>query len=279
MCSMKLKEKNNLNLTPAISELAGIFAADGSMQKNHICFWGNPKADKDFYDIHLRKLFLKAFNFTINPHEKKSNYVYGFYICDKSIIKYFNEILNFPIGKKTYSLSIPNIIYTNKDKKILCAFIRGFFAGDGCLNFDKRYAKDQKILKIIHTYPRIQIKSVSKTVIYQLSNILNKLNIRNFVSKKCSKKENEADSYLLQISGVLMLEKWMEEIGFSNTNHSTRYEIFKKHGLVPPNTSYSQRMAILEGKLDPWSFYPKRTRSLVWIRRQDQIVPLEPSKL
>ena len=26
-------------MTSEIAELAGIFAADGSMQKNHICFW------------------------------------------------------------------------------------------------------------------------------------------------------------------------------------------------------------------------------------------------
>ena len=37
-------------ITSEIAELAGIFAADGFMQKYHICFWGNPKSDKEFYD-------------------------------------------------------------------------------------------------------------------------------------------------------------------------------------------------------------------------------------
>lgn len=277
---MKFKIKE---ITPEISELAGIFAADGSMQKNHICFWGNPASDKDLYDIHLTKLFLKAFNIKINPHEKESNSVYGFYICKKNIIKYFNQVLKFPIGKKTYSLNIPDIIYTSKDQRIVCSFIKGFFAGDGCLNFDKRYANDQKILKIIHTYPRLQIKSVSKKIIYQLSELLKRLKIKNFIYKYHNKKKNEADSYLLQISGISRLEKWSQIIGFSNKNHSTRYEMFKKYGFVPSNTAYSDRLAILKGKLDPWSFYPKWARSLAWIRRQKNrkksVLSLEPSKL
>lgn len=264
---LSIQENKNI-ITAEIAELAGLFAADGSMQKEHICFWGNPKSDGDFYDKYLKKLFLKTFNIVIKPHEKESNFVYGFYICDKKIINFFNNGLGFPIGNKTYSVKVPDVIYKSQDKSMISAFINGFFAGDGCLNFDKRYSKDQKILKIIHTYPRIIMKCVSKKIIYQLSDMLNYLGIKNFVAAKHSKKKNEVDSYALQISGRKMLEKWVENIGFSNRNHTSRYEIFKKYGFVPPNTTYGQRVKILEGKLDPWSFYPKWACSLGWIRRQ-----------
>ncbi len=271
-----------MEINSEISEIAGIFAGDGSMQKNHICFWGNPKSDKDLYDKYLKALFLKSFNIKISPYEKHSNSVYGFYICNKFIIKFFNETLMFPIGKKTYSLKVPKIIYNSKDDRIISAFIKGFFAGDGCLNFDKRYANDQKILKIIHTYPRIQIKCVSKEFIFQLSNMLNRLKIKNFISKKISNKRNEVNSYMLQISGKLMLKNWVGEIGFSNPNHSSKYKIFKKYGFIPQNTTYEDRIKILENKINPWSFYPKWACSLVWIRRQKMDIPfypLEPSKL
>ena len=257
---------NSDEITVEIAELAGFFAADGSMQKEHLCFWGNPKSDKDYYDRYLPKLFSKAFGISINPHEKPSNSVYGFYICNKKIIEFFNKKLGFPIGKKTYSVEIPDIIY--RDKNLVRAFIRGFFAGDGCLNFDKRYSQDQKILRVIHTYPRIQIKCVSKNLIYQMSNFLNNLEIINFISKKQSRKRNEAESYMLQVSGKIMLDRWVDEIGLSNDNHRTRYEIFKKHGFVPSNTTYKERLKILEGKLNPWSFYPKWACSLAWIGRQ-----------
>ncbi len=267
-----LENSKNFQSNPTkiieISEIAGLFAADGSMQRGHICFWGNPKSDKEYYDNHLKKLFLKAFNFVINPHEKPSNSVYGFYVCDKTIINFFNEVLEYPFGNKTYTLRVPNIIYQNKNKEVIRSFVRGFFSGDGCLNFDKRYANDQKILKIIHTYPRIQLKCVSKLLIYQLAEMVNRLNIKNFVSTQHSHKENEVDSYTLQISGKIMLDKWVKEIGFPNANHSSRYEIFKKQGFVPPNTTYNQRKDILEGRIDPWSFYPKWACSIAWITRQ-----------
>ena len=136
--------------------------------------------------------------------------------------------------------------------------LAGLFAADGCLNFDKRYAKDQAILRVIHTYPRIQIHCVSQRIILQMSKMLKRFEIKNFVSVKKSIKDNEVNSYMLQVSGVKMLEKWVEEIGFSNKSHLTRYEIFKKVGFVPSNTSYEQRLRILDGELDPWSFYPKR---------------------
>lgn len=257
----------NLKINSNISEIAGFFAADGSMQKNHICFWGNIEADRDYYDIRLKKLFLDEFGISINPHEKRSNSVYGFYVCNRQIIDYFSKVLGFLFGEKTNSVMIPEIIMKSSDENKL-AFIRGFLAGDGCLNFDKRYAKDQEILKIIHTYPRIQIKSVSERIISQISEILNENGIRNFISLKKSKKNNEKDSYMLQVSGVKMMGVWESLIGFSNPNHSTKCEIFKKHGFVPSHTAYRDRLAILDGVLDPWSFYPLRTCSLVWIRRQ-----------
>ena len=247
-----------INTSLEVAEIAGIFAADGSMQKNHICFWGNPKADRDFYDNHIKFLFLKAFDIQIRPHEKKSNFVYGFYVCNKNTINFFNEILGFPFGCKTYSVEVPSEIFNNINKKILSAFLRGFFSGDGCLNFDKRYGNGyQKILTIVHTYPRIQIKCVCKKLIYKLSDMLHRLKIKNFVSRHTTKKDNEVDIFMLQVSGKNRLNTWAKVIGFPNKNHYSRYQIFKKYGFVPPNTTLEQRIKILNEELDPYSFYKK----------------------
>jgi hypothetical protein len=266
-------------ITQEQSELAGIFAADGSMQKEHLCIWGNLNNDREYYDRRLTRLFKQAFDIKIRPHEKLSNSVYGFYVCDKKVLSFFNETLGFPIGKKTYSVKIPSNILHNKDEKIKGAFVRGYFAGDGCLNFDKRYGNYQEIIKIIHTYPRIQITCVSKQMVLDLSRVLHQFGINNFISKRKSSKENEVDSYLLQVSGTERLIRWAEKIGFANRNHQVIYEIFKKYGFVPPNTNYSQRIGILEGRINPWAFYPKWACSLVWIGRQDRNIPLKPSKL
>ncbi|MBI5884952.1 DUF2283 domain-containing protein [archaeon] len=47
--------------------------------------------------------------------------------------------LGFEAGNKTYSLKVPEQILNAKDPKIWAAFVRGYFAADGCLNFHKRY--------------------------------------------------------------------------------------------------------------------------------------------
>src|SRR3989344_3373733 len=130
---MEATETNKISLE--IAELAGIFAADGSMQKQHICFWGNITEDKKYYDTIIVPLFRKAFSIEIKPHEKASNSVYGFYVCKKEVIKFFNENLKFPIGCKTYTVRVPAVIRDSKNPKIWCAFIRGFTDSDGTLSF------------------------------------------------------------------------------------------------------------------------------------------------
>lgn len=242
-------------LNANIAEIVGFFVADGCLQKNYICFWGNLSEDRNFYDYYLKKLFKQSFDINIKPHEKKSNSVYGFYVCNKEILNFFKKDLGFNPGSKTYSVRVPEIIMGNEDNLIIAAFIRGFCAGDGCLTFGKCYGNCKEILSKINTYPRIQLVSVSKDLIEDISVLLNRLGIKHFISKRNSRKVNEVDSYLLQISGKKRLEKWMEIIGFSNANHQTKYEIFKKHGFVPPFTTYEDRKKILKGEICPFSFY------------------------
>lgn len=256
------------NITPEIAEIAGIFAADGSMQKNHICFWGNIREDVEYYNGTIKTLFKKAFNIDINPHPKKSNSVYGFYICNKKIIRYFNEVLGFSFGNKTYTVRIPKIIMDSKDPKIWTSFIRGVFDNDGCLNFDKRRGTCQEILKIIHTYPRIHLASTSHNLIKDIVELLERIKIPHCYGLIRKGKKNKKDYLLLQVSGNSRLENWMNLIGFNNPVQITRYEIFKKHGFVPVNTDIVTRKKILKGEIDPWNFYPKRACSLVWTRRQ-----------
>jgi hypothetical protein len=256
-----LRENNDIettfnDITVESAELAGIFAADGSMQKQHISFWGNITEDKDHYNQTIKRLFRAAFQIDINPHEKASNSVYGFYVCDKKVIKYFNEFLGFKFGNKTYTVQIPNVIMKSENPEIWSAFIRGFCDSDGSLNFDKRRGKCRDLLKIIHTYPRIQIKSASPHICSDISILLNRLSINHIVCRINSRKPNEKDQTLVQISGKKRLEDWINKVGFNNPVNQTRYEIFKKHGFVPPRTTIAQRKDIIAGFIDPWKFYP-----------------------
>ena len=79
--------------------------------------WENIFADKDYYDNIVCPLFSKIFNKEVVAHEKKSNGVYGFYICDKNVINIFQE-MGFT-RRKTYTVRVPSAIFNNIESSAL----------------------------------------------------------------------------------------------------------------------------------------------------------------
>src|SRR3989344_7237946 len=121
-----------MNLTEDLAEALGMFAADGCMQDKYICMWGNIGEDKDYYDTIVCPLFSKICNKNIVAHEKKSNSVYGFYVCNKKIVQLFKD---FGFNKrKTYTVKAPEAIVNSNQENLYAAFIRGFTDCDGCIS-------------------------------------------------------------------------------------------------------------------------------------------------
>ncbi|MDO8647699.1 MAG: LAGLIDADG family homing endonuclease [Candidatus Diapherotrites archaeon] len=242
-------------ITPEISEIAGVFAADGSMQEKHICFWGNPIEDKEYYDNVLGELFKKAFGIEIRLHEKKSNGVYGFYVCKKHVLDYFKNELGFKPGPKTYTVQVPKIILESNDLKIQKAFVQGFMSADGCLTFYKRGGTASNFNKKYNVCPRIMLSSVSEKIILQLQEILNKIEINSFIMKAKSANPKWKDNIILYVNGTERVKRWNELIGFSNPKDKTKFEIFKQFGFCPLKTSIFQRYKILNNELSIYDFY------------------------
>jgi len=238
--------------TEELSEILGMFAADGCLQKEYICIWGNINEDKDYYNKIVCPLFSKVFKKNVVAHEKKSNSVYGFYLCDKKIVRFFRRI-GFS-NKKTYDVKVPKMILNSNNLKIYAAFIRGFTDCDGCLVFQRRIGKYILFKRKFHTYPKIEIKIVSKQMIEDLSYILSKLNIAHTIHKT---KGSNADVYRIVIRGPSRIKLWIEKIGFNNPVQFSKYLIWKKFGFCPIRTNLKQRKLILQNKLDPYSLYKR----------------------
>lgn len=161
-----------------LAEILGIFAADGCMQANYLCIWGNLKEERDYYDNHLVSLFKKKFNLILKMHPKGSNSLHGFHLCDRKILNLFNQ-LGFHKGNKTYDLEVPQLVLENQS--VYSDFIRGYFDGDGCLNFQNRTGRYKFEKKRYHYYPRLIISSVSKKIINQLCFMLSNLKLNILV--------------------------------------------------------------------------------------------------
>ena len=242
-----------MKLTKEFSEILGMFAADGCLQKEYVCMWGNIYQDKDYYDKIVCPLFSQVFNKSLIAHEKKSNSVYGFYLCSKEVVQLFKN-LGFT-NNKTYDVKIPKEVLESKNKEIYAAFIRGYADCDGCIDFLKRKGKYKPFKLRYNTYPRVWIVSVSHEVIKQISKLLTIMDIKHTIVDRKSPKETEKDAKTIAIRGPKRMEDFMKKIGFNNPGHYTKYLIWKKFGMCPPRTTLEQRKLILKNQINPFSFY------------------------
>jgi intein/homing endonuclease len=240
-----------VKLTKELAEILGMFAADGCLQNDYICMWGNITEDKNYYDKIVCPLFSKTFNRKVIAHAKKSNSVYGFYICDKKIVKIFEE-LGFS-NNKTYNVKAPKIILKNNDDKIIASFVRGYADCDGCLYFQRRRGKYKEFKLKHNTYPKIEMDSVSQKMAQDISYLLDKLNIPHTINISHSKKDNEKPKHRVMIRGPPRVELFLSKISFNNPAQHSKYLIWKKFGMCPIRTTLEQRKLILKSKLDPFS--------------------------
>lgn len=215
--------------------------------------WGNLTEDKEYYDTVLCSLFQKVFGTVLHPHAKPSNSVYGFYLCNKNVVTFFNKVLQFPIGSKTYCVSVPRLILEQPD--LHPAFIRGFADGDGCVHFSKRKGPYSFFKRTRHTYPRIILSSVSYTIALQIKSMLDSLDIHSTLLTKKLARKQKVPVNVITIRGLNSLRKWIRVIGFSNPVHQTKVEIGERFGFCPTYTTLKQRRAILDGQILPDTFY------------------------
>ena len=62
--------------------------------------------------------------------------------------------------------------------------------------------------------------------------------------------------------------KWFEEISFRNIKHLTKVKIWGQFGFCPPYTNLQQRFKILNGNLNPLTFYQDLdSLSLTYIKK------------
>jgi len=245
-----------IEINSQIAEIIGMFAVDGCLQPKYVCIWGNINQDQKYYDNVVCPLFSSVFKKKIVAHEKKSNSVYGFYLCGKNAVDFFKRY-GFKVGNKTYIVTVPKIILNSKNPILYSSFIRGFADCDGFLNFVRRKQHSSPFHQSFNTYPRIYCVSVSKRLILDISYMLTKLNIKHAVETRRvgNSKKNKVDAFVVAIRGIDRLEEWIKTIGFKNPTQFTKYLVWKRYGFCPPNTTFKDREEMLAGNLNPNPFY------------------------
>lgn len=242
-----------------IAEFCGAAIGDGWIQSNEKSFFlaGDPNEDKEYYDFHMLPLINKILNLELKTKNFPYWKVYGISIHKKELIKKLRGF-GLPTGKKVDTAKIPKWIMKSNNK-IMTAFIRGLFDTDGCVFCQKDYTKyANEFNSKYHSKIRIRISSISKKLISEVFEIIDKLNI------KCIKRElkrgwsnhrNNHNVYILEINKIEDIKNFFDKEIPKNPKHITKYLIWKRFGFCPQKTTIEQRKQILKNKLDPHMFY------------------------
>jgi hypothetical protein len=137
--------------------------------------------------------------------------------------------------------------------------VRGLFDTDGSVFCQRDYTKYANDFNFKHHIKiRVRIGSVSEILVNQIFDLLIELKfkcVKRKIKRKFSHNRNNHDMYMLEINSLESINKFFNELKPSNQRHLTKYQIWKKFGFCPPNTTITQRKDILKNKLNPYKLY------------------------
>ena len=236
---------NRLNYN--LAELVGVIIGDGSILYNkekriyRLEIAGNATEDIEYFNKLkeiINKISLSKNRAKIRFRKHKLGKSITLYINNKNFIKYLIQKLKLPSGKKTFSIKIPQkFLNWNVSKHIL----RGIFESDGSIYFSK-----SKLIKYPN-YPRIEIKTSSKNLKKQIVKLLEQNNFKVQTLDSNSDKTTK-----IYISGDIMLNKWVKEIGVSSIKNQSKIALFKKLGYYMPKSTLEDRRKILKGHINQY---------------------------
>jgi len=232
-----------------MAELMGIHIGDGCISVNarysEYYLGGDITEEVEYHDKWVSKLFNKKVMFPL--YGKKVTYkfhpkvgIYGFHIFDKKIVNFFNK-LGIKSGPKT-NVEIPKIIFS--DKNLTKRFLRGLLDTDGNIYFDKNRTSKNPI----NNCPVIQLGTVSEILCNQIFDVMFNLGFHPRKKKPHQGKRDKNFVHTILLYRRGDIRKYINEIGFKNPKHYTKWLVFKKLGLCPPNTKLKQRQEMLKQK-------------------------------
>ena len=208
-----MKELNN-----KVSELVGAIIGDGcisykpEINQYFVEIVGNPKEEKAYFQ-HLSSIFKEEFALktfiTIRERGLRMK------IHSKEFVEFLvNQLKLVPNKDKGANIVIPSLILKKENLTKYC--LRGIVDTDGSFFLSR---KGKRL-----DYPSIEISTTSNNLAEQIRTFLSKsfrIGFREF------KQANYKKIYRVSLNGDKMVEKWFQEIGFSNPRNKRRYKRYK----------------------------------------------------
>ncbi len=163
-----------IKFSPKLAYFYGVLVGDGNIgyreKKKEYCIkcFGNPKDEKEFYDMLIKNLIKKLFNLdtTVKFHDKKTTR--GSSLYSKTFVRYLTEV-GLPLGKKYDKLKIPKVFSGDE-------LIKNFISGVADTDFHLALKRNN--------YPMIIGISKSERFINEIKEYLLKQGFRVFKKKR-----------------------------------------------------------------------------------------------
>ena len=217
-------KQKSVNIPKEVDEdlayLTGVLISDGHLSKDYIDFCCYEEGVKNAVKEKLLKKFGK-FDSYYNDNR--------IYLCNVFIPYFFNRVFGIPIGKKSYTVRVPEIIFKS-DNKVIASFLRGLFDGDGTVSAGLSY------------------KTCSKELAEGITYLLSRLGISSYL-------RNEGKENRLNVPSPDYVN-YKEIIGFNELKKSKKldyliskqvdYKTFIRHDRIPgaPILSIIKRIGI-----------------------------------
>jgi len=168
-----------------------------------------------------------------------------------------HNVLGLPIGPKAALSGLPTAIIETSESCIKNC-IKGIADTDFSLTFLKKH-------RDFHYYPKIRgvfaNKALVKDLEHWLSEVFGFATTTSYDVRRVHPRTGAVfTGHVIELNGEEMLEKWISEIGFYSSKHLTKYSLWKKYGFCPAKTSTLERISMLEGKMNPCSWYKSNIR-------------------
>lgn len=215
-----------------LAEEIGIHIGDGNLYVNtnkdgsksfKYGISGDLTNEYSYHVEHISKLMNELYNIQGKIYSIKNKNSIDSVYKSKTIVEFKNKILNLPIGSKV-NIKIPKGILKNKELERKC--IVGIIDTD--FNLTSSLAITGKLNNLF--------------VVKEMCNILE----RNKILFICRRYKNYGRFYIRQKGAIKIIEDW----GLNNQKHISKYLIWKEFKKFIPFTTTTERLAVLNDKLD-----------------------------
>lgn len=194
-----------------LGEACGIFAGDGGLyatERSCVLEVRGNKSELHYYINYVKPIFERVLSRRLKIVKRyyPGGHVIGIRACGRETMRIFSVFLEFPVGRKSHNLKIPQLILNNSE--YWRAYVRGLFDTKGSLYLRKTGKK--------YRSPVIDITSRSIKHLTQLREIMRDLKFNFWLERR---------NFKIRMSGWKNVERFFKEI---KPHNNTRQKKFKE---------------------------------------------------